>query len=536
MNRIKSFLLVFMLLLSANSIRADIYEDTKAFGRTLMALDALYVDTVNTAQLTETAIKAVLKELDPHSTYLTQDEVNAMNENLGGNFEGIGVRYQMENDTLLVINTVTGGPSEKVGVMAGDRIIMVGDSTIAGMKYGTREIQRRLRGAKGSHVNLGIMRQGEKDLLWFDVERDKIPVYSIDASYMAAPKIGYIKVSRFAQTTAEEMVKAMRELTRQGMEDLIIDLQGNGGGYLNAAAEMAELFLPAGQLVVYTEGRSEVRREYRTRHSSSVFNGRVVVLMDEQSASASEIFAGCMQDLDRGLVVGRRSFGKGLVQRPIDLPNGGMIRLTIAHYYTPSGRCIQKPYTKGDKKSYDEDILNRLNSGELVSADSIHFSDSLRYTTKAGRIVYGGGAIMPDLFVPLDTTQMTRAHRAIIAKGTLNRFIINHFKANQAQLKKRYPTLDDFLQSDYQVTDQMVNQVIEQARKDSVQSDSLETLLTNDVFRMQIKAYLANDLYESGAYSRVMNQIVSSYREALELITDEERYLRLLSTKPTTNN
>ncbi len=529
MNLLKSYLLAGLLMLVCGTLRADIYDDTKAFGRTLMALDALYVDTVNTEQLTETAIKAVLKELDPHSTFLNSDEVKAMNENLGGNFEGIGIRYQMENDTLLVINTVQGGPSEKVGIMAGDRIIMVGDSTIAGQKFGTRDIQRRLRGPKGSHVFLGVMRPGEKMLLWFNVERDKIPVYSIDASYMATPEVGYIKVSRFAQTTADEVDEAMKRLTAEGMKHVIIDLQGNGGGYLNAAAEMAELFLPAGQTVVYTEGRTEVRRNYVTRSSRHVFEGRVVVMMDEQSASAAEIFAGCLQDLDRGLVVGRRSFGKGLVQRPIDLPNGSMIRLTIAHYYTPSGRCIQKPYTKGDKKTYDQDLLHRLESGELLSADSIHFADSLRYYTAGGRIVYGGGGIMPDLFVPLDTTQMTRAHRAVIAKGSLNRFVINHFKQDQQELKKQYPTLDDFMASDYEVTDQMVTELIEQARKDSVQSDSLETLMTNDTLRLQIKAYLANDLYEQGAYSRVMNQIVKSYSQALDLIADEKRYLQLLA-------
>lgn len=529
MKQLRTYITLLLLVFSTSMIRADIYEDTKSFSRTLMALEALYVDTVNTSHLTETAIKAILKELDPHSTYLDADEVNAMQENLGGNFEGIGVRYQMENDTLLVINTVQGGPSEKVGILASDRIIMVGDSTIAGQKFSTREIQRRLRGPKGSHVKLGIMRQGEKGLLWFDVERDKIPVFSIDASYMATPSVGYIKVSRFAQTTAEEVEKALTELTAKGMQDIIIDLQGNGGGFLNAAAEMAELFLPAGTTVVYTEGRMEPHREYSTRYSRNVFNGRIVVMMDEQSASAAEIFAGCIQDLDRGLVVGRRSFGKGLVQRPIDLPNGGMIRLTIAHYYTPSGRCIQKPYTKGDKKSYDEDIINRLHAGELTSADSIHFSDSLLYHTKAGRTVYGGGGIMPDLFVPMDTTQMTRDHRAVIAKGTLNRFIINFFKTHQSKLKKRYPTLDDFVNGDYRVSEEMMNALIAQARKDSVQSDSLETLLNNDILRLQIKAYLANDFYENGAYARIMNDVIPSYKQALDLITDERRYKQLLS-------
>lgn len=532
MNRIKSYIILGIILLMSGSVfrtKADIYQDAQTFSRLLLALDALYVDTVNTQELTETALKAMLKELDPHSTYLNEEEAKSMTESLGGNFEGIGVTYQMENDTLLVINTVQGGPSEKVGIMAGDRIVMVNDSTIAGMKYSTREIQRRLRGPKGTHVDIGVMRMGEKEMIWFDIERDKIPIYSIDASYMATPEVGYVKVSRFAQTTGEELANAIDQLTEQGMKDIIIDLQGNGGGLVSSAVEMAELFLPGGEMVVYTEGRTDVRRNYKTHSSRKVFKGRVVVLMDEVSASAAEIFAGCMQDLDRGLIVGRRSYGKGLVQRPIVLPNNGLVRLTVAHYFTPSGRCIQKPFTKGDKKSYEEDILNRLNAGELFSSDSIHFNDSLRYLTRAGRVVYGGGGIMPDFFVPLDTMQTSRAHRAVVAKGTLNRFVINYFKQNQAKLKKQYPKLEDFLSGKFEVSDEMVTALIEQARKDSVKNDSLESLLTNEVFRLQIKATLANDLYGTGAYARIMNQIIPAYREALALLSDERRYLKLIT-------
>jgi len=527
------FLLIFLLLSYVNNAKADIYNSMKTFNSALLCVENRYVDTVNVDALTESAIKAMLKELDPHSTYLSPKEVKQMNEGLGGSFEGIGVRYQMENDTLLVINTVNGGPSEKVGILAGDRIVMVGDSTIAGQKFDTSEIQRRLRGPKGSIVDLGILRQGENGLLWFKVERDKIPVYSVDASYMAAPGVGYIRLARFAQTTPQEVEKAMEELDAQGMKDLIIDLQDNGGGYLNAAVELAEHFLPSSELVVYTEGRTDGHRDYITRHLFDYFHGRIVVLINEQSASASEILSGCFQDLDRGVIVGRRSFGKGLVQSPIRLPNGGMMRLTISHYFTPSGRCIQKPFTKGDQQSYNQDLLNRYKQGELQYADSIDFADSLKCYTRNGRIVYGGGGIMPDFFVPLDTTSYTKPHRAVNAKRSLNTFIVQYFRNHQQDLHTQYPTLDDFLNEEtgFKVTDEMVSSIIEQAKKDSVQNDDLESLYQNEVFKKQVAAYLANDLYESGAYNRIMNQTANVYNEGLAIITDEQRYNELLKKK-----
>lgn len=532
MKFIQSTILALSLIGSCfTSAQADVYGNVKSIGQLLLNLENRYVDTVNIDNLTEVGIKAILKELDPHSTYLTPQEVNEMNEGLGGSFEGIGIRYQMENDTLLVINTVSGGPSEKVGIMAGDRIIMVGDSTIAGQKFQTPEIQRRLRGPKGSVVHLGINRPGEAKLLWFDVKRDKIPVYSVDASYMASPTVGYIRIARFGQTTPDEVHEAIGKLTLQGMKDLIIDLQNNGGGYLSSAVELANIFLPGDEMVVYTDGREQGRKDYVTRSYSHHFKGRLAVLIDEQSASASEIFAGCMQDLDRGVIIGRRSFGKGLVQSPIMLANGGMVRLTVARYYTPSGRCIQKPFDKGDQKSYKEDLLRRLQHGELVSADSIHLADSLLSFTRNGRKVYGGGGIMPDLFVPLDTMQLTKAHRAVLAKGSMNRFIVKYFREHQQQLHKNYSTIEKFLDETkgFRLTDDIVQGVIEQARQDSAQCDTLESLLNNEIFRLQIKAYLANDLYESGAYSRIMNHTSHIYCEGLEVIADDRRYHQLLS-------
>lgn len=526
---ILSILLSGIALLTPSRAYADVYTDTKVLGATLLNLQNRYVDTVDVDALTEAAVRAMLKELDPHSTYLTPKECKQMSENLGGSFEGIGISYQMDSDTLLVITTINGGPAEKVGIMPGDRIIMVGDSTIAGKKFDTTEIQRRLRGKKGSTVKLGVNRSGEKEMLWFNVVRDKIPVYSVDASYIIAPHIGYIRISRFAQTTPEEVKQAMKKLEKQGMQRLIIDLQDNGGGYLNAAVELSSLFIPSGEKAVYTEGRGEQHRDYVT-HNLSHFKDPIVVLINEQSASASEIFAGCMQDLDRGVIIGRRSFGKGLVQTPAMLPNGGMLRITTAHYYTPSGRCIQKPYKKGDKTSYDKDLQNRIKHGELTSADSIHFSDSLVYYTRNGRQVHGGGGIMPDIFVPLDTTLYTRAHRAVVAKGSINRFITPYFRDHQNQLHEQYPTIEAFLDPDkgYKLTDELVDGVLDQARRDSVQCDTLDQLRSNELFRLQVLAYLANDLYSEGAYTRIINSTSDIVKQGVAILLDDRRYRQIL--------
>ena len=354
-----------------------------------MAIKALYVDEVDEQKLVEDAIRGMLEKLDPHSTYTNPKETKAMTEPLNGSFEGIGVQFNMVEDTLIVIQPVINGPSEKVGILAGDRIVMVNDTAIAGVKMTKEEIMRRLRGPKGTIADLRIVRPGIKDLLTFKVKRDKIPVHTVDAAYMLRPGIGYIRVGSFGATTYDEFMERLAQLKEQGMKDLVLDLQENGGGYLQAAADMAGEFLNPGDLIVYTEGREVPRRDYKAARNGSFREGRLVVLVDQFTASASEIVTGAIQDHDRGLVVGRRTYGKGLVQRPIELPDGSMIRLTIAHYFTPSGRCIQKPYEKGDRKSYDKDLVNRLNSGELTNVDSIHFADSLKYQTlKDHRTVY----------------------------------------------------------------------------------------------------------------------------------------------------
>ena len=412
------------------------------------AISNFYVDKVDEDKLVEEAIIKMLAQLDPHSTYSDAEEVKKMNEPLQGNFEGIGVQFQMIEDTLLVVQPVSNGPSEKIGILAGDRIIAVNDSAIAGVKMSTEEIMKRLRGPKGSKVNLKIVRRGVQDPLVFTVKRDKIPILSLDASYMIQPKTGYIRINRFGATTAEEFKKAMKELQKQGMKDMILDLQGNGGGYLNAAIDLANEFLGQKELIVYTEGRTAKRSDFYAKGNGEFRNGRLIVLVDEYTASASEIVSGAVQDWDRGIIVGRRSFGKGLVQRPIDLPDGSMIRLTIARYYTPAGRCIQKPYDSsinekpGKGKSsessiekYNQDLIDRYNHGEMVSADSIHFPDSLKcQTKKLGRTVYGGGGIMPDYFVPVDTTLYTDYHRNLVAKGVVIKTTMNFIEKNRKAL------------------------------------------------------------------------------------------------------
>ncbi len=527
-----SALLAALMLAPAPAAHAaapelDLKTSLQQVQQAFLWIEHFYVDTVNTEQMSTNAIRGILKGLDPHSAYLTPQEVKQANEPLEGNFEGIGIRYQMERDTLMVINTIIGGPSEKVGLYAGDRIVTVNDTTIAGVKMDNTEIQRRLRGPKGSTVRVGVKRGSEAEVIPFNIVRDRIPIYSVDASYMAAPEVGYIKVSRFGKNTHEEMMRAADSLRTLGMKHLILDLQSNGGGYLGTAVEMASEFLPKHSLIVYTEGRASERMDYRSDHNGKLTDGRLVVLIDEQSASASEIFSGAMQDLDRGVIVGRRSFGKGLVQRPIPLPGDAMMRLTVSHYYTPSGRCIQKPYTKGDKESYDRDLQNRFRSGEYTSADSIHFADSLRCYTAAGRTVYGGGGIMPDVFVPLDTTRVSRTHRNILARGTFNRFVLNYFDRNHKSLKKQYPDLDTYI-AHFTVSDEMLEALRRNAVADSVRVDSAEFESSRPLLSQQLKASLASDLFGSGAYYRVICDVDDIYRRGLEIICDEQKYQTLL--------
>lgn len=495
------------------------------------AISKLYVDPVNEDKLVEEAIIKMLAQLDPHSTYNNAEEVKKMNEPLQGNFEGIGVQFQMVEDTLLVIQPVSNGPSEKVGILAGDRIVAVNDTAIAGVKMGTEEIMSRLRGPKDSEVNLTIVRRGVDDNLHFTVKRDKIPILSLDASYMIQPQTGYIRINRFGATTAEEFSEALKTLQQQGMKDLILDLQGNGGGYLNAAIDLANEFLDQKDLIVYTEGRAARRSDFFAKGTGKFRTGRLVVLVDEYSASASEIVTGAIQDWDRGVVVGRRTFGKGLVQRPIDLPDGSMIRLTIARYYTPAGRCIQKPYdstanpdgtvsdTDGNRR-YNQELIDRYNHGEMIHADSIHFADSLKVLTKRmGRTVYGGGGIMPDFFVPIDTTRYTDYHRNLAAKGVIIKSTTGYIEKHRKELQSKYKKFEAFNEK-FEIDDDFLAEIRALADKEKVAFDEEQYNRSLPLIKTQLKALIARDLWDMNEYFRVMNTTESSVQQALKVLNE----------------
>lgn len=499
------------------------------------AIHQLYIDTVNENQLVEDAIKGMLEQLDPHSSYSNPEETRELNEPLQGNFSGIGITYNMNNDTLYVISTVAGGPSEKVGVLPGDRIIAVNDSSIAGMKMKTSQIQKKLRGPKGTDVDITVLRMesGKTDSVYFTITRADIPINSVDASYMADKHTGYIRINRFAAETANEMREAINDLKKQGMSQLILDLTDNGGGYLNASVDLLAEFLPKYSMAVYTEGLNSPRQDFITqpKGKNPIFlDGRLVVMVNQYSASASEITSGAVQDWNRGIIVGRRTFGKGLVQRPIPLPDGSMIRLTVAHYYTPTGRDIQKPYDKGAKTKYDQDILDRLNSGELMHEDSIHHIDSLKVKTLLNnRFIYGGGGISPDKFVALDTSANTKYYRNVMAKGLLNRFVISYVDKNRKEIKNKYKKDTDYV-SRFEVSAPMLQELKALADKEGVEYDSVQAEKSEPLFKMQIKALIGRDIYDQSTYFKVYNTWDPIFKEALRLINSEE-YNTLLNGK-----
>ena len=483
------------------------------------AIAALYVDSVDENKLVEDGIRGMLEKLDPHSQYSTPKEVKEFTEPLQGNFDGIGVQFNMVDDTLVVIQTITNGPSEKVGIMAGDRIVSVNDTAIAGVKMSKEVIMSKLRGKKGTKVNVNIVRPGIKDTLLFTITRDKIPVYSVNASYMIRPGIGYIRIESFGANTHKEFLEAVEKLKKEGMKDIIVDLQENGGGYMQSAIDISNEFLDKGDLIVYANGRQYQDAKYLAKGNGSLRDGKVIVLVNEYSASASEIVSGAIQDQDRGIIVGRRTFGKGLVQRPIELPDGSMIRLTVAHYYTPSGRCIQKPYEKGNKKDYSMDVVKRLKSGELMNADSIHFADSLKYyTLKKHRLVYGGGGVMPDYFIPLDTTIYTPFHREISAKSIIISQSIKYVDKNRKALKSRYKDLESFI-SNYDVPQSYIDEIISAAEKADIKpKDSAELEKTLPQLKIQLKALVARDIWDMNAYFQIVNESSEAIKKALQLL------------------
>ena len=493
------------------------------------AISTLYVDSVDEDKLIEEAIKGMLESLDPHSSYTDAKETKELEEPLQGEFSGVGIQFNMNKDTLYVIQTVPGGPSERVGVLAGDRIIYVNDTLIAGVKMKNSDIQKRLRGKKGSTVIIKVKRAGVPELITFRITRDNIPVHSIDASYMMDEQTGYLRISRFGAKTYEEMMDALKDLKKQGMTQLILDLADNGGGYLNAAIDMCNEFLERGQLMVYTEGENNPRSEANANGWGSYKDLHMVVIVNQYSASAAEIFAGAMQDWDRAVVVGRRTFGKGLVQRPFKFEDGSMMRLTVARYYTPSGRCIQKPYNRGDKKAYEKELLDRANEGEYYNLDSIQFNDTLRYATRLnGRTIYGGGGVMPDVYVPVDTSEYSTYYRDLSAKGIINQYAIKYVDKNRKSLNKQFKTVKDF-DNGFIVSDEMMRDFIAMGEKDSVKYDEEKYRTSEMMLKAIIKGLIARDIYgDPGAYSVVINHRNPDVKAAYDVLNDRERYQRLL--------
>lgn len=491
----------------------------------------LYVDNVDEEKIVENAVRGILENLDPHSSYSTKEETTSSQETMQGSFSGIGIQFNMQKDTLYVVQTIAGGPSEKVGILPGDRFIAVDDSIIAGRKLKNTDIMKRLRGPKGTKVNIKVKRGSNAELLEFRITRDDIPLNSIDAVYMADGKTGYIRLSRFAATSYKEFKDAITKLKKQGMQQLILDLTNNGGGYMQIAAQIANEMLNRGNLIVYTQGRKSPRQNLNADGSGTFRTQKVVVMINQFSASASEILSGAVQDWDRGVIVGRRSFGKGLVQREFLLPDSSSFRLTIARYYTPSGRNIQKPYVKGDREDYDKDIIDRYNHGELQSADSIHFADSLKHTTlRLHRTVYGGGGIMPDVFVPLDTTQYTDYHRRLVAKGIIPQFALRYVDKNRADLKAQYPDAQKFIK-EFTVTDEMLNNLVDAGKAEKVDFDKSQFAKSKEMLRTFVKAAIANDLFSTGAYFQIVNEQNDIYKEALSIINDDARYRKIISPR-----
>lgn len=521
-------LILFIFSTSWASVFAQKDIEARKLQLALYAISNLYVDSTSQTKLVEDAITGMLENLDPHSTYTNPEETKEMTEPLAGNFDGIGIQFNMLTDTVYVIQVVSGGPSEKVGLMAGDRIVEVNDTVIAGVKMSTPEVMKRLRGPKGSEVHVKVKRGEEPQLLDFTITRGKVPVYSIDAVYMADKETGYIKLNRFAASSTKEFKEALSSLCKKGMTQLILDLQGNGGGYLNVPIELADEFLSRGKIIVYTEGNKQKRQDALSTAAGSFEKGRLVILVDEASASASEILSGAIQDWDRGVIIGRRTFGKGLVQRPLPLPDGSMIRLTVARYYTPTGRCIQKPYEKGKGDEYAHDLISRYNRGELMSADSIHFPDSLKAQTLAkGRTVYGGGGIMPDVFVPIDTTFYSDYHRTLVSKDLVNRVAMNYLDKHREELNKKYKKILTYKEK-FIVPESLMDELLAMAEEKKISFKEEEYNRSLPLIQLQIKALIARDLFDMTEYFYIINDANRTYQEALKLINDEAKYNQIL--------
>jgi carboxyl-terminal processing protease len=523
--------LFFVLWIISLPVSAQtLNEGTFKIGRTLGLIDQFYVDSVNLDDLTEKAIIGLLKELDPHSTYISAKDVKDMNEPLEGNFEGIGIQFNLLHDTIIVIETIAGGPSEKVGLLAGDRIININGEKVNGIGLTSIGVQKKLRGAKGTTVNISVFRRGEKNILDFSIIRDKIPYYSLDAAYMLDNETGYVKLNKFASTTNKEFIDAIAPLKKGGMKNIVIDLRSNGGGIMSAATDLANHFFKDQKLLVYMSGRKMPRRDFKSTGEGDLSSSRVVILTDEESASASEIFTGALQDWDRAVVMGRRTFGKGLVQNGFYLTDGSMIRLTIARYYTPTGRSIQSPYGEGYDK-YMSNFFKRFSDGEMISADSIHFPDSLKYNTLINkRTVYGGGGLMPDVFVPVDTIFYSDYYRTLVRKAIFSTFILEYADKNRDRIKSAYPSFNDFKER-FSFTDNEIQSFIKKGEDAGVKYNDKQFKVSEEEILLALKALLANNYWQSNEYFRIINTNDKLIEKALKLISDRDSYNAILGNR-----
>ena len=504
-------------------VNGQFTEASLKVGKVISLIEAYYVEEVNQEKMVEQAIINVLKELDPHSTYISEKEVKNMNEPLIGNFEGIGIQFNVLYDTILVISPVPGGPSEKVGIRAGDRIVKIDGENVAGISITTTKVKDRLLGEKGTIVNVSVKRKGVVKLIEFTITRDKIPIHSLDAAYMADDEVGYIKLNRFSFTTMKEFHKAVDSLLDLNMKKLILDLRGNGGGYLETAVELVDEFLPEGKMIVNMEGNHVPKKSFFSHSGGRLLDNQVVVIIDEGSASASEIVAGALQDWDRGVVIGRRSFGKGLVQRPFNLPDGSLVRLTIAKYYTPSGRLIQKPYDDGFEE-YAKDLVTRYNNGEFIYADSIHFPDSLKYTTLLNkRVVYGGGGIMPDVFIPIDTTGNTGYFNNLLRKGVITSFTLDYVDRNRDKMNRMYSSFNEF-RDQFKINNSMLENLLVAAEDEKIEKNETEFKQSKEQIKIILKALIARDIWDMSEYYEIVNEKNKEFNKAISILKNEETF------------
>lgn len=510
---------VFITLISTNLFSQVSTAAAEKIIRTLHIVSNEYIDPVDDDELVSNAIRGMLRELDPHSVYLSAEELREANEPLEGSFDGIGVQFNIINDSILVISPVPGGPSEKVGILPGDKIVTIDGERATGGDITNNFVMRNLRGERGTRVNVGIFRRGVNEVMEFTITRDQIPINSLDAAFMATPQIGYIKLNRFSRTTMREVREALNSLLAQGMMHLILDLNFNSGGFLDVAIDLSDQFLERDRLIVYTEGHASPKQEFKSTNRGNFKTGKLVVLINEGSASASEIVAGAVQDWDRGLLIGRRSFGKGLVQRPFGLPDGSAIRLTTARYFTPTGRSIQKPFDEGTD-AYFQDLSERLRSGELVSAENIQFPDSLRFYTKYNnREVFGGGGIMPDFFIPLDTNRVSSYYSKLWRSGAINTFSIEYANENRNRLLRNYSDVNAFI-NHFEVDDNLLNRLYAYAENQGIKREEDEKNVRDEFMEIQLKALIARSLWDFGASIQVRMQSDEAYLRAIEIMQD----------------